>query len=111
MKIFLIFQKEEETYDTLPKDAEIVTLFRFIRGEPNIAYIRKRCEEILDTANVNNDFIVYNGPSYLCAIAGYVWMTQEGRTKMNFYSYNKQTNSYCKHEDLIEPTPEGYEHG
>lgn len=101
MKIFLVFQKEGESYDSLPKDAEIVTLFRYIKGNPNIAHIKRRCQEVLDTADPVNDYIVFNGPSYLCAIAGYFWMTQEGRERMNFYSFNKQTLKYCKHDDLV----------
>lgn len=103
MKVFLVFKKEGEAYDTLPKDAEIVTLFTFIKGNPNIEYITKRCKDILDTADVSKDFIVFNGPSYLCAIAGYVWLTHEKREKMNFFSFNKVANCYCPHTDLVEP--------
>jgi len=112
MKIFLVFQKEDEKYDSLPKDAEVIPLFKYIKGNPNIDYIKARCQEILDTANVKTDFIVFNGPSYLCALAGYIWFTQEGRTLMNFYSFNKQTQVYCPHTNLldIEDTKE-FTHG
>lgn len=102
MKIFLVFQKEDEKYDTLPKDAEIIPLFKFIKGNPNIDYLKVHCQEVLDTANVETDFIVFNGPSYLCALAGYIWFTQENRVKMNFYSYNKTSQSYCIHTNDLE---------
>lgn len=102
MNIYLVFQKEDECYDSLPKEANIIPLFKYIKGNPNIEHIKARCEAVLDAANVETDFIVFNGPSYLCAIAGYIWLTQEGRKTVNFYSYNKQTQKYCPHTDLLE---------
>jgi len=101
MKVFIVFKKEDEDYSSLPKDAEVVVLFTAIKGNPNIDHIKARCEDVLDTADVKTDYIVYNGPSYLCAIAGYIWMSQDGRDDMNFYSFNKQTNCYCKHSNHI----------
>lgn len=100
MKIFLVFQKQDDDYSSLPKDAEIVTLFRYIKGSPNIEHIKSRCASVLDAAGPE-DFIVFNGPSYLCSIAGYVWFSQEERTHMNFYSFNKQSGTYHKHDEPI----------
>jgi hypothetical protein len=111
MKIFLIFQKEDENYDSLKTEGEIVPIFKYIKRNPNIKHIKDTCEKILDTADVANDFIVFNGPSYLCAIAGYIWMTQEKRTHMNFYTFNKRTGLYCKHTDPLVEEDKDMTHG
>ncbi len=60
--------------------------------------IRSRLEEVLDKANLNLDMLVLNGPSYLSAIAGMVWLTQVNRKFYNLLAYNPETNVYETHE-------------
>lgn len=102
MKIFILFYNGTDDFSSLPKDAEIVPIFRLIKGAPNVKHIRERLEAVLDKADLEHDFILFKGPSYLCAIAGYVWFTQEKRTSSNFYGFNKRTNSYEAHVEPID---------
>lgn len=102
MKIFILFYNGTDDFSSLPKDAEIVPIFRLIKGAPNVRHIRERLESVLDKADLEHDFILFKGPSYLCAIAGYVWFTQAARTHSNFFGFNKRTNSYEAHVTPID---------
>ena len=101
MTIFILFEEQEYDYSTLPKDATIVTIFKYIKGTPNIQHIQTRLQEVLDASDPVNDRIIFNGPSYLSALAGYIWFTHSNRTKVNFLAYSVKDNKYVDHvEDL-----------
>ena len=100
MKIFILFMNNGDDYSTLPKDAKIVHIFKHIKGTPNIHHIQKRLTQVLDTAT-KDDFIVFNGPSYLTALGGFIWFTQEHRENVNFFAYNVKDNAYVKHTEPL----------
>jgi hypothetical protein len=102
MKIFILFNNDGDDYNSLPNDVERVHIFHFIKGAPNIDHIQKRLTEVLDNCNVADDFIIFNGPSYLCALAGYVWFTQPERKTVNFYAYNVKDKKYITHTEPVE---------
>lgn len=102
MRIFVLFDNADDDYSTLPKDATLEFIFHYIKGAPNIEHIQKRLTEVLDRCDVHEDFIVFNGPSYLCALAGYVWLTQPNRDKVNFFAYNVKDKQYVKHTEPVE---------
>jgi hypothetical protein len=58
--------------------------------------IKDKLTETLDKATPE-DYILMNGPSYLTAIAGYVWLTQENREFYNLVSYNVDSKKYEYH--------------
>lgn len=100
MKIFILFLNEGDDYSTLPKNAEIVHIFKYIKGPPNIAHLQKRLTQVLDKATPE-DFIIFNGPSYLTALGGFIWFTQENRERVNFFAYNVKDKTYVKHTELL----------
>ena len=70
---------------------------------PNISLnlIRDKLETTLDAANLELDMLVVNGPSYLAAIAGMLWLTQENRKFYNMLAYNSDTRAYEMHEERM----------
>lgn len=100
-KIFILMPAEGDDYSSLPNDKEHVVLFRYIKGPPNIEHIEDKLREVLDNCDVDNDFIVFNGPAYLCAIAGYIWFTHVAREKHNFYAFNVKENKYIPHTESM----------
>jgi hypothetical protein len=74
---------------------------KFIFGQTDLKFpntdlnaIRDRLEEVLDAANPDEDMLVVNGPSYLAAIAGMIWLTQHNRKFYNMLAYNPDTKTY-----------------
>lgn len=100
--IYICFQNETDIYDTLPADEPKKFIFTHIKGPPNVAHIQQKLREVLDKCDQCNDFIVFNGPSYLTALAGYIWFTQTDRLYANFYAYNTKDKCYVKHEELLD---------
>lgn len=100
--IFICFQNETDVYDTLPPDEPRKFLFTHIKGPPNVDHIQQKLRDVLDNCDPGKDFIVFNGPSYLSALAGYIWFTQPERTHVNFYAYNTKENCYVKHTEILE---------
>jgi hypothetical protein len=100
-KIFILFENSTDDLSSLPKDAELVPLFKFIHGAPNIPHIQARLTDILDGSDPVLDRIVFNGPSYLTALAGYIWFTNEKRTAVNFYAFSIKDNKYIEHTEPI----------
>ena len=64
--------------------------------------IRDRLEEVLDKADLETDSLVVNGPSYLAAIAGMIWLTQENRKQYNMLAYNTEQRTYESYEQEIQ---------
>ena len=100
--IYICFQNETDSYDTLPTDEPRKFIFTHIKGPPNVAHIQRKLREVLDKCDPGADFIVFNGPSYLAAIAAYIWFTQTERTRVNYYSYNTKDKCYVKHTELLD---------
>jgi len=102
MTIYILFEEKDYDYASLPSNAKIEVIFKYIKGDPNIAHIQKKLQEVLDNSDPVNDRIIFNGPSYLSALAGYIWFTHEHRTKVNFLAYSIKDNKYIEHTEDIE---------
>lgn len=100
-KIFILFENSTDNLSSLPEDAELIHLFKFIHGPPNVAHIQARLSSILDASDPVNDMIVFNGPSYLAALAGYIWFTNDKRVNVNFYAFSIKDNKYIPHKEPI----------
>lgn len=100
--IYICFQNETDVYDTLPPNEPRKFIFTHIKGPPNITHIQRKLREVLDKCDPEKDFIVFNGPSYLVAIAGYIWLTQTERTRVNCFAYNTKDKCYVKHIELLD---------
>jgi hypothetical protein len=100
--IYICFQNETDDYSTLPADEPRKFLFSHIKGPPNVEHIQHKLREVLDGCDPDNDSIIFNGPAYLCAMAGYIWFTHPNRARTNYYSYNTKDKCYVKHTELLE---------
>lgn len=96
-KIFVLYDNPKHNFDSVRKLAdggEIEFIFskHSIEGI-SLAQCRKILENRLDQA-VAGDLVVMNGPSYMSAIAGYVWLSQEDRKAWNMVAYNTRTQEF-----------------
>jgi hypothetical protein len=81
---------------------------KFIFGQSDIKFpntdlnaFRDKLEEVLDAADKDNDMLVVNGPSYLAAIAGMIWLTQSNRKFYNMLAYNPLTKTYENYQQEL----------
>lgn len=100
-KVFILFANELDDLSTIPTSFERVYLFKFIKGAPDIKHIQTRLSSCLDSADPVHDRIIFNGPSYLCAMAGYIWFTNELRSNTNFFAYSIKDSRYVEHTEQI----------
>lgn len=100
--IYILFKNDDEDYSSLPADEPKQFMFTWIRGAPNIAHLQTKLREVLDAVDPEKDFIVFTGPSYLVALAGYIWMTNEKRKHVNFYAYSLKDRRYVKHTEEVQ---------
>ena len=91
MKTFVLIRRDDQDFSTIP--GEVVYIFDHINGKPDMRHIAERLEAVLDLAS-EFDNIVFNGPAYLIAMAGYFWFTQDDRKYMNMYTYDVTTRQY-----------------
>jgi len=100
--IYILFQNEDDDYSSLPADQPRKFIFTYIKGAPNVEHLQHKLRDVLDKCDPVNDFIVFSGPSYLSALAGYIWFTHPARECVNFYAYNVKDKVYVKHTEQVE---------
>lgn len=100
-KVFILYKHTKHDYTKLSADYERIILFDALHGAPDIHHIYDKLTSVFDSADVDNDAVVFSGPSYLCAIAGYIWLTNPKRQRQNFFAYNKSDGTYTFHDEEI----------
>lgn len=60
---------------------------------PDVKSYISQLEKVLDEAK-ECDRIVMNGPTWLVALAGYVWLTNENRKRMQMAIFDQYTHKY-----------------
>lgn len=90
-KTYILINRQDMDFSTLP--GEKVFCFDHINGRPDLKHICTKLQSTLDDAT-EDDKILFNGPGYLIAIAGYVWLTHPNRKVFNMYTYDVATRQY-----------------
>lgn len=96
-KIFVLYDNPKHNFDSVRKLANGGEV-EFIFSKHSIEGISlQQCCKILKARLDNagpHDLVVMNGPSYMSAIAGYVWLSQDDRSKWNMVAYNTRTQEF-----------------
>jgi len=97
MKVFILYNNPRHNFRTIMDlfpDAELVYIFHpSDLRDLTIEKTKARMIDILDSA-AEEDHIVMNGPSFMTACAGFVWMTQEKREAYNMIAYDPTTKEF-----------------
>lgn len=93
MKTFVCVKRSDQTFDNLP--GEKVFLFPFIDSyaSNNFAIFAEKIKTILAEAGPN-DIIVFNGPTFISAIAGFFWFSDEKRDNYNVARWDVHERRY-----------------
>lgn len=94
-KIFVLYDNPRHDFSSVRKlGGEVKFLFSKHSLEGlTLDQCRRVLEEELDKADLEKDLVVMNGPSYMSAIAGYIWLSQE-RDKWNMVAWNTITREF-----------------
>ena len=96
MIAYILVNKKSDDYTTLPTKYKQQFLFEYMTCRPESERVPDTLaalKDVLDTAE-DDDVIVFNGPSWLIALAGYVWFSQTWRRKMNVLIYDNVVKAY-----------------
>jgi hypothetical protein len=97
MRIFILLNKEQDDYSSLPKD--VTKIFVFDRmGNPTPEAAKsaiEKMEVMFDTARPD-DRVIFNGPSWLIALAGYMWMSHLDRKTTQILAYDNFKKQYVE---------------
>lgn len=108
-RVFILVNKRDQSYDCLPAEFQRVFLFPYIRdfrtAHKDIASIKNVMEEMLGDASLE-DRIIFNGPSWLIAIAGMIWLSNPDRIKYDIFRYDMHYNKYVEIDAEIDSTEE-----
>lgn len=101
MKTFVCVNRRDQTYEGLPGDVEFI--FDHIDNweANNFAIFADKLEKALANAEPN-DVIVFNGPQFIVALAGYFWFSDSERNNFNVARYDIHEGKY-----VINTTPIG----
>lgn len=93
--IYILVKKNGEDYSTLLcQDESYRFIFDHFEFDPDkVSEYQRKIEEVLASSDVN-DGIVFNGPAWLVAWAGYMWYSNIERKNHNSYQYCKHLNAY-----------------
>lgn len=95
MKCFILVNKTIEDYSSIPAQYERVFIFDHVKTSIETPQFHmEQLFKILDEADAAEDMIIFNGPSWLIALAGYVWYTVENRSCLNTFIYSSLDQSY-----------------
>jgi hypothetical protein len=96
-KAFILVNKLEDDYSGL-KDFDTVFLFTHVPSYADKQIISDHLTLLtmkIDTASPE-DVIVFNGPSWLIALAGFVWLNNENRVTMGVLVFNNFHQKYTE---------------
>jgi hypothetical protein len=90
--IYILTHKRGESYETI---GEHTFIFKSVPSNPtNFTSFWQRLDASLSKANPETDQIIFNGPNWLAAMAGYFWFSDERRNKFNSLMYSQRNNGY-----------------
>ena len=97
MRIFILLNKEQDDYSSLPANAEKIFVFDRI-GNPNPTVCREalgKMAVMFETVR-STDRIIFNGPSWLIALAGYMWLSLDERKSTQMLAYDNFKKQYVE---------------
>jgi len=99
---FVLVHKRNDDYRALQEEYDVKFLFEEVDSIPaDIAMYLRRIDEVL----LQDEFtalIVFNGPSWLIALAGFVWYSEQNRKHHNVLQYSAAQGKYVKIEGEID---------
>lgn len=101
MITFVLYKNSSHNFEGLVNPVFLFLPGDLYPGKFRMSEVRDKLECMLDKADPIRDRIVLNGPSYLVALAGMVWLTNDKRSCMNVMSYNTLTHKFEEHLDPI----------
>lgn len=108
-RVFILVNKRDQEYDCIPAEYQRVFVFPYIRdfrtAHRDIAAIKAKLEEMLGDAGLD-DRIIYNGPSWLIAIAGMIWLSNPDRVKYDTFRYDMHYKKYLEIDAEIDSREE-----
>lgn len=108
-RVFILVNKRDQEYDSIPAQYHRVFLFPYIRDfgtmHNDIVAIKRKIDEVLGDASLE-DKIIFNGPSWLIAIAGMVWLSNPDRQNYDIFRYDMKHKNYFELKGLIDSTEE-----
>jgi hypothetical protein len=100
MITYILYRNSKHTFENI-KNPVFIFGPSDLANKEGLGEIRDKLEEILDRANQEEDMIVLNGPSYLTAIAGMIWLTQPDRKYYNILAYSPELKAYIPYTDKL----------
>lgn len=94
--IYVLYKNAHHDFSSL-KDPTFIFGPDDIKQPICMQSIKAKLEEVLDQADLDEDYVVMNGPSYLSAIAGYIWLSRPDRDKYNFLAHDSADNTFKPH--------------
>jgi hypothetical protein len=99
---YILVNKGDDLYNTIdPTHFEIRYVFDYITPGTGLNAVKAVLESVLDKADPVRDRIVFNGPAWLIALAGWVWYTQDERTHYGMLTYDTKQNRYHERSEEI----------
>lgn len=100
MITYILYRNTKHKFDNITNPVFIFSSAE-LAASASLNDVRDKLEEILDKADINNDMIVLNGPSYLTAIAGMIWLTQPDRKNYNILAYSPDMKTYIPYTETV----------
>lgn len=96
MRIFILLNKGQDDYSSLPQDANKVFVFEHV-GAPSHEAVEDAMNKLDTIFNSveHRDRIIFNGPSWLIALAGFMWMTTARHT-LGILAYDNHKKQYVE---------------
>jgi hypothetical protein len=96
LRIFILLNKGQDDYSSLPNEANKVFVFEHV-GAPSYDAVEEALNklEVLFHSAQESDRIIFNGPSWLIAIAGFVWMNTT-RNRLGILAYDNHKKQYVE---------------
>lgn len=99
---FILVNKGDDLYTTIDRNHfDIRFVFDYITPGTGLNAAKAVLEAVLDEANPETDRIVFNGPAWLIALAGWIWFTQDNRKHYGMLSYDTKQNRYHERSEEI----------
>lgn len=99
-KVFILVHKDTDDYSSIPPEYEKVFIFEKLGNKPDIPATLPKLGFMLDNAKVG-DKIVFNGPTWIIALAGYIWLTNDDRQGIDTFIFDNQQHRYVLHSDKV----------
>ncbi len=93
---YILLKKDNEDYSTLENKMFIFDRVTSAPVESDFNEAMSRMARVFDFAT-KGDRIVFNGPSWLIGLAGYIWLSAENRENLGILTYNNNLRQYQEH--------------